>query len=1357
MSLPKKKINVIPQKSGQKQVQELLANTNEKSTFLPRSILLEDLDRGMLDFVKDTKLSIDIDGKKVPVVFLTNERWSEFEKTWKFSDDDNAAVMPFITIRRVDAPKPGTNPVTKYGVPERAKYTYIKVPTLDNGVRGVDIYQIPQPVAVDVDYEVRFFTHYMVDVNKFNELVNKSFYSRQAYANIKGHYIPIIMNGVTDESTMDVFDGQRYYNQSFNFTMLGYLQDEKEFKVVKGLRRTLVFNELGEDLTGEIDLGNGEQATFTKTEFLSAKGGGKSGAITRPGGTSGQVQFNFGGYFEGDPSFTFLNGFVNIVNLITTAITATTYYSGNTPLNDILSGTASNTNGINLSDNGIFGSKVGSNLQFLGISAGTNITIISGASAITINSTASGSGGGFDGWTSSTGSNSIILNSSSNIAISAITIAGGSGNTTQGIGSGILWGRGNLISGNSPNSIIAGGSGNTITNNHSAILGGKANNITSIESIVGGGSGNTILANRSFIGGGRGNKVNSGIYSTIAGGDNNFTNAARASIVGGKNNSATATYSFIGGGNNNRTNGSRSSIVGGVNNFVFSQYTSIVGGNYNSSTTRYSFIGNGILNKIIGGYNAFIGNGRNNYINGYGAYGNTIINGNYNSISGNTTDASFIGNGNRNAIVGLNSFIGTGFLNRINGDNNFIGSGRYNLVSGNPYSNIVGGINNNLLASRASIVGGNSNGISATATYSFIGGGNNNVVTNIYGVVIGGRNNKVSSTNGTVVGGINNNVQSQFGTILNGSANTLTSTAINSTIISLSGFTGIDPHTVYMPFVNTLFNLTATTYLSGSTPLNTILSNYIITGATVGITGQTNIFIQKSGSTLVFRNLSAGTNISLTTTTGDTIVINSSGSGSQTNIQNGLNTYTGSTSALPTINISGGTFNGDSIFENRLSATTYYSGGSEVNTILSTYVTNGSNVSGNSIFGGKSNSVIQFLGISAGTNVTITSGTSVLTINSTASGGFDGWTAGTGINSIKQNHITTSANSNMSLAFGSGNTITSTSPYSSILGGKNNTIISSFGHNIIAGGANNIISFYSYNFMGGGRRNFIRAANGVIVGGQLNSARSDYSFIGGGNTNQLGTTSNFSIIVGGYLNSITNSSTHSIIVGGRQNNNSGRYNFIGTGRDSINSGNYNAVIGGRTNINVASYGVIVGGQSNSVRSNWGSVLGGLANGISANSNYSTIAGGKQNKIANRHSFIAAGSNNIISGISSSIIAGSGNTINNNINNTSIIGGINIIATTSNSSYFHHLATTLTANTTTQTGNTIGLATLSSGFVVIPNNIVTVNSLIFVTAQNASANAGEIGISAKTNNTSFTIYSSNASDDREVGWWIVLVG
>ena len=44
----------------------------------------------------------------------------------------------------------------------------------------------------------------MRELNSVNKTILQKFSSRQAYQNIKGHYIPIIWDNVSDESVMDV-------------------------------------------------------------------------------------------------------------------------------------------------------------------------------------------------------------------------------------------------------------------------------------------------------------------------------------------------------------------------------------------------------------------------------------------------------------------------------------------------------------------------------------------------------------------------------------------------------------------------------------------------------------------------------------------------------------------------------------------------------------------------------------------------------------------------------------------------------------------------------------------------------------------------------------------------------------------------------------------------------------------------------------------------------------------------------------------------------------------------------------------------------------------------------------------------
>ena len=83
----------------------------------------------------------------------------------------------------------------------------------------------------------------MRELNQLNKIVMQTFSSRQAYTFIKGQYVPIIMNNVSDESQMSM-DSRKYYVQSYDFTMLGYLIDEDEFEVKPAIQRVTQLIEL---------------------------------------------------------------------------------------------------------------------------------------------------------------------------------------------------------------------------------------------------------------------------------------------------------------------------------------------------------------------------------------------------------------------------------------------------------------------------------------------------------------------------------------------------------------------------------------------------------------------------------------------------------------------------------------------------------------------------------------------------------------------------------------------------------------------------------------------------------------------------------------------------------------------------------------------------------------------------------------------------------------------------------------------------------------------------------------------------------------------------------------------------------
>jgi hypothetical protein len=242
MALPKKVKNslpLIPEKVGRERRQEMLDDITDYGTYLPKGVLHADLDRGMLDFVKED-LKLVMEEKVVPTVdrIITNQNWSQFTETWNFQDLDRNISLPFIATVRTPEVKYGTFQGGAANIPNRRQFFYYSVPTWDGQRKGADVYKIPQPIPVDITYNVKIFCNRMRELNEFNKIVMEKFTSKQAYRQIKGHFIPLIMEGVTDESAKDI-GKRKYYIISYTFIMKGLLIDEDEFEVSPAITRQL--------------------------------------------------------------------------------------------------------------------------------------------------------------------------------------------------------------------------------------------------------------------------------------------------------------------------------------------------------------------------------------------------------------------------------------------------------------------------------------------------------------------------------------------------------------------------------------------------------------------------------------------------------------------------------------------------------------------------------------------------------------------------------------------------------------------------------------------------------------------------------------------------------------------------------------------------------------------------------------------------------------------------------------------------------------------------------------------------------------------------------------------------------------
>lgn len=264
MGYPRRKNNISVYQGNElgERRQELLDRITKGDSFLPDSVLHDDLDLGMLDFVKKN-FNITSDGEQVPVIpkILTIQRWGEFTNTWNFADLDGNPKLPFISVVRRPDVQPGTNPSLQRTIPDRQQFHYATVPTWNGTQMGADIYRIPQPVAVDITYEITIMCAKFRDLNKFNQIVLQKFSSRQSYTTVKGHYVPIVLERIDDNTPVDL-DSRRFYLQTYTFTLLGFLIDEEEFEIKPAVSRLFLMNEF-------IQSNNYEKKYFTKNLEIS--------------------------------------------------------------------------------------------------------------------------------------------------------------------------------------------------------------------------------------------------------------------------------------------------------------------------------------------------------------------------------------------------------------------------------------------------------------------------------------------------------------------------------------------------------------------------------------------------------------------------------------------------------------------------------------------------------------------------------------------------------------------------------------------------------------------------------------------------------------------------------------------------------------------------------------------------------------------------------------------------------------------------------------------------------------------------------------------------------------------------------
>ena len=213
-----------------------------KETEFPKPLEYDDIDFAFEEFVKESVAKFN--NTQYPVFTLySNQRFSEYSQNWEHTDEDGNLLLNFVTVIRDNNPKPGSNQGELWNIPGNRYYTMkIKNVLDDNGTESYEIYSMKQPYAVDLTYRVNFMTSTYENINDFNKRINELFKARQCYIRPNGHWIPMVIEEINDETSYSI-DERKFFLQSIGLKVMAYIISKEDFKIEKQPKRIIALME----------------------------------------------------------------------------------------------------------------------------------------------------------------------------------------------------------------------------------------------------------------------------------------------------------------------------------------------------------------------------------------------------------------------------------------------------------------------------------------------------------------------------------------------------------------------------------------------------------------------------------------------------------------------------------------------------------------------------------------------------------------------------------------------------------------------------------------------------------------------------------------------------------------------------------------------------------------------------------------------------------------------------------------------------------------------------------------------------------------------------------------------------------
>jgi len=198
------------------------------------TITLQDIDEAVFYYLnEDLNLSVKSNGEtiKVPIIYGSGERWKTVQADGYYRDKNGRIQTPLIMFKRttvekrrdlgnkLDGNRPNLYVVEQNSYSQRNAYDTFSV--LNSNRRPQrELYQIPVPDYVFVNYEAVMWTDFMTQNNKLVEAIE---YVSDAYwGNKERHLFQTNVDSITNVNELQVGD-DRLVRATFNFKLAGYL------------------------------------------------------------------------------------------------------------------------------------------------------------------------------------------------------------------------------------------------------------------------------------------------------------------------------------------------------------------------------------------------------------------------------------------------------------------------------------------------------------------------------------------------------------------------------------------------------------------------------------------------------------------------------------------------------------------------------------------------------------------------------------------------------------------------------------------------------------------------------------------------------------------------------------------------------------------------------------------------------------------------------------------------------------------------------------------------------------------------------------------------------------------------------